>query len=164
VDTTPLRIETKPPTGDTLRVERVPATADLDAARPLPGTRPDRITRHCELPCDVAAAGQARAFVDSVCADWAVTGRILDATLITSELVTNAVTHARTASMLVLGLDQHGLHVAVRDECTQGANAIRTGRARQGDGRGLHLVAELSRAWGVAPHPDGKTVWAVLGR
>lgn len=140
----------------------VPVARDLAAARLLLNTRPDRITRRVELPEDPSAAAHARSTVGAACTDWGVTGRFPDARLVATELVTNAVTHARAASVLIIGLDRYGLHVAVRDGSTAGVRAIRAGGGRPGRGRGLHLVAELTRAWGVAAHPDGKTVWAVL--
>jgi len=31
-------------------------------------------------------------------------------------------------------------------------------------GYGLLIVRGLSRSWGVTPHADGKTVWALLDR
>lgn len=155
-------------TREVLRTERIPLTVplapDQAAARPLLGTRPERISRRTELIDGVAAAGHARAFVEGVRADWGLTARFPDATLVVTELVTNAVTHAGGPSELIVSLDQHGLHLAVRDASPNGVEAIRSDRAGAGDGRGLYLVAELSRTWGVTPHPDGKTVWAVLRR
>jgi anti-sigma regulatory factor (Ser/Thr protein kinase) len=155
------------PTTELLRAERVPLAVpmahDLASARPLLVQRPERIARRHELPCDLSATAHARALVQSACTDWRVVGRFPDATLVATELVTNAVVHARTASVLSVSLDRHGLHVAVRDMSPHGAGAIRIGRDHPDDGRGLHLVSELTRAWGVTPHVDGKTVWAVLG-
>ncbi|MFP5371306.1 MAG: ATP-binding protein [Actinomycetes bacterium] len=140
----------------------VPLARDLATARPLLRQRPERLTRRHELPCDLSANAQARALVESACGDWGVAGRFPDATLVTTELVTNAVMHAAGTSVFIVSLDRHGLHVAVRDGSPSGTRAIRTGTDLSGAGRGLHLVAELSRAWGVAPHADGKTVWAVI--
>lgn len=155
-----------PATSALLNAERIPVdvplATDRTSARPLLGVRPERVTRTSTLPADVAAAGQARDFVDATCAGWAVTDRFPYATLVASELVTNAVTHAGTEAVLIVSLDRQGLHLAVRDGQADGAHRIRTGRDRPGDGRGLHLVSELTRAWGVSAHPDGKTVWAVL--
>lgn len=157
-----------PPTRDVLRGERIPATvplaADQDAARTLLGTRPERISRCCGLPGDLTALGQAHAFVERVRTDWGVTGRYPDAVIVANELITNAVEHTGTPSVLTVSLDPRGLHLAVRDGSTGGVAPIRSGRARQEDGRGLYLVSELTRAWGVTVAPDGKTVWAVLGR
>lgn len=153
------------PTVDMLRSEGVPGTVplavDRDTARPLLATRPDRISRCCAVS-DIGAVKHVRAFVEQACADWGMAGRFPDATLVATELMTNAIIHAGTPGMLIVSLDEHGLHLAVRDESPQGEGMIRMGRARPGNGRGLHLVSELSRAWGVATHADAKTVWAVL--
>ena len=78
-----------------------------------------------------------------------------------TELVNNAVEHARTACVLLLALDRGRLRIAVRDQrhCAEGVP--RTG-VRGDRGYGLLMVEGLSRAWGVTYHDDGKTVWAML--
>ncbi|MGQ0573905.1 MAG: ATP-binding protein [Pseudonocardia sp.] len=137
----------------------VPVAADLAAAGPRLAHRPDRVARRTVLPAGLPAPAHARTFVASACADWAVAGRFPDAPLVATELVSNAVVHGRRPFVLVVALDRHGLHVAVRDGSSTGVAAI---RADPAGGRGLHLVSELTLAWGVTAHPDGKTVWSVL--
>jgi anti-sigma regulatory factor (Ser/Thr protein kinase) len=86
-----------------------------------------------------------------------------DATAVVSELVTNAVMHARTdveVSVLPAGA---GVRVAVSDgsrtlPCWTPASATAT------SGRGLILVRSLSSDWGAEPHAAGKTVWALIER
>jgi len=86
-----------------------------------------------------------------------------DAMLVASELVDNAVTHARTSGCrLNLRLDALGLTVAVRDNGYGGLLvplAINSAGERH---HGLFLVAAISRTWGVNPTENGKSVWALL--
>jgi anti-sigma regulatory factor (Ser/Thr protein kinase) len=81
--------------------------------------------------------------------------------LVVSELATNAVRHARTPFRL-------SIHTAptLRVEVTDGSSALPVGGTadpRSESGRGLWLVAALTRSWGVEPRGAGKVVWADLG-
>ena len=116
-----------------------------------------------ELANDVSSPRRARALVRDTCSDWELTAIAGGATLVASELVTNAVHHARTSCWLRIAVDEWGLHLAVRDFGPGRVPPLRplgdVGAAGSG---GLHLVALMSRRWGVTPHTDGKTVWAIL--
>ena len=81
--------------------------------------------------------------------------------LLTSELVTNAVLHARTRLSVGVAPLVGGLLVTVADRnllppTEQPYSETRT------SGRGLALLEGLARRWGVATGDDGKTVWFVL--
>jgi anti-sigma regulatory factor (Ser/Thr protein kinase) len=79
--------------------------------------------------------------------------------LIGSELVTNAVLHARTELTLTLELRDGRVRISVEDR----SNAPPTLRHYQADaltGRGLGVVAALSDRWGISTAADGKVVWA----
>ncbi|MGD9528024.1 MAG: ATP-binding protein [Pseudonocardia sp.] len=145
------------PTALMLRTQRideaVPVGPHRSGARPLLGRRPQRLCRRIGLAPDA----DVRALVDAACAAWSVAGRFPDAPLVVAELAANAAAHGGAPALLILSLDRRGLHVAVRDADPRGAADV-----RRRSGRGLDLVAELARAWGVAAHADGKTVWAVL--
>lgn len=82
-----------------------------------------------------------------------------DATLLVSELVTNAVLHAETAEVeLRLAFDGGLLHVEVADDDRRTPDPDRTGRLE--GGRGLQLVASVAQRWGAAVRPGaGKVVW-----
>ena len=79
--------------------------------------------------------------------------------LLTSELVTNAVLHARTEFTVRVVREGETVRVTVED----GSLAVPRQRTYGTDsttGRGLRLVETLSAAWGVDPLPGGgKAVW-----
>ena len=87
------------------------------------------------------------------------------ASLVISELVTNAVLHARTEIGVVVELLADG---GVRLEVSDDSSVLpRRRHYSEGSstGRGLILVEALTAEWGVDPKADseGKTVWAELG-
>ncbi|MFD3584143.1 SpoIIE family protein phosphatase [Streptomyces sp. NPDC058683] len=110
------------------------------------------------LPSDQAAVRCARHMAARQLAEWGLDG-LEDATeLIVSELVTNAVRHS--TDPIGLRLIQHqALTCEVFDtsECLP-----RPSRAHPTDenGRGLFLVAQLSRRWDSRPVSGGKVVWS----
>jgi len=133
---------------------------------PAPGGSPaDGAVRRRELvlPADPTAPGRARALLRGAAREWDIDDELCqDAAMVVTELVANAVDHARTASTLTVGVDSEGLRVAVRDARTGPAPEPRPIDAGAPRGRGLQMVDALSARWGVTSHADGKTVWAVL--
>jgi hypothetical protein len=116
------------------------------------------------LPPDRKAPEQARITVDRSCAEWGVSRLSQLAQVIVSELVTNAVVHARTPMELTVRLVGKVLHLAVRDADPRllvdaGGGVDADGH---GYGRGLLIVDSMSDGWGCAPTGDGKVVWARL--
>jgi anti-sigma regulatory factor (Ser/Thr protein kinase) len=119
--------------------------------------------RELVLPADPTAPGRARALLRAAAEEWKIDdGLCQDAAMVVTELVANAVDHARTPSTLTVRVDDEGLHVAVRDGRTGPAPELRPIDAGAPRGRGLQMVDALSARWGVTQHADGKTVWAVL--
>jgi hypothetical protein len=59
-------------------------------------------------------------------------------------------------------LDPSGLRISVRDYAPGRELRSRPVDATRARGRGVHLVAMLSSAWGVREQADGKTAWAVF--
>ncbi|QYN40484.1 ATP-binding protein [Pseudonocardia sp. DSM 110487] len=104
----------------------------------------------------------ARALVREACADWSATAAEDAAALVASELVSNAVQHAGGTCRVSVAVDGTRLRVAVRDYAPGHGPRPRPVDINRPTGRGLHLVALLSSAWGVHQHPDGKTAWAVI--
>jgi len=141
----------------------VPVATTLDEARALLDVRPRRVARDHALPYDLVAPALARASVASACEDWGLDGDVHDAAAtVVTELVGNAVVHAGTECVLHLELDRRCLQIAVRDRGPAGPGRPPVAVALD-RGYGLLMVEGLSRGWGVTPHADGTTVWAVLG-
>jgi hypothetical protein len=81
--------------------------------------------------------------------------------LLVSEMVTNAVLHARSPSELVIRLDAPRLRVEVHDG--SGRAPTRKNYAEDaGTGRGMMIVENLASAWGVDLRDAGKVVWFEL--
>lgn len=84
-----------------------------------------------------------------------------DAALLTSELATNAVIHARTGFVVTIRHAPDGVRVEVRDGSTAPARRSRYS-ATSGTGRGLGMVDDLAETWGVEESGDGKAIWFTL--
>lgn len=119
--------------------------------------------REVALPADPTAPRRARALLQDLAQEWGLDDDLhQDVAMVVTELVANAVDHAQTSSTVTIGLDDRGLLVTVRDGCADGAPRPRPVDPTAPRGRGLQMVDALAESWGVTPHPDGKTVWAVL--
>ncbi len=115
-----------------------------------------------ELESDPRMVVAARQFVRDRLEAWEATDHLEAAVLVASELVTNAVLHARTSITLRVLCQNGTVRVEVRDENTR----VPVPSACPPDatsGRGLALVAALAGAWGIDHTSDGKSVWAELG-
>lgn len=110
------------------------------------------------LPAEPASAGRARRFVSEVLGDWNLDSITDVATLLVSEVVTNAVLHAGTDLTVQLRRSSACLRVEVADGSTQSAARRHYDRDAT-TGRGLALVETLSDDWGVDAATEGKTVW-----
>lgn len=124
-----------------------------------------------------AAAGEARAWVRRNLGKWGLAGAAAtDAVLLTSELVSNAVLHARGTLAVSLAVAEGTLEIGVSDPDPRppvprlpsmpvpgrpGPDIAVAGAdldAREG-GRGLLLLDKLADEWGVATLSGGKQVW-----
>ena len=112
------------------------------------------------FPAAITSPRAARQFVGSVIGhpDDESTQMAL---VLTSELVTNAVVHARTPIDVKVEVDADQMRVEVADgdprmPAPLGHNPDAVG------GRGLFLVEQLSAAWGSDPCRGGKVVWFTL--
>jgi len=110
------------------------------------------------------SVSEARRFAREVLADWGLDDLLDDVVLLTSELVTNAVTHAGTPMTVSVVREEDRLRIDVFDQhptrvLPVGANA-RPGAGEHG--RGLLITSALSTAWGVEYRRDHKRVWAAF--
>jgi anti-sigma regulatory factor (Ser/Thr protein kinase) len=127
--------------------------------RSLPRPEPARIA----LPRSPSSVGLARRFIKARAAAWSFPEQASEQlVLIGSELVTNAVLHARTGLTLTLELRDDRVRISVKDQSRAPAT-LRHYRLDALTGRGLGVVAALSDTWGVSAAADGKVVWAELG-
>lgn len=83
------------------------------------------------------------------------------AVLLVSELVTNAVLHARSEVVVALSVRAEAVRIEVWDT-SRAMPVTRHYAADASTGRGLLLVEELADAWGTDAGPEGKTVWFEL--
>ena len=115
-----------------------------------------------DLPPDPRSAGAARRFVTTALHELGEDGLSDLAELLVSELVTNAVLHARTTITLEVYRTEAGVRVGVVDASARGPRQ-RDFSDEATTGRGLTLVESLSSSWGTEPTRSGKTVWFELG-
>ena len=116
-----------------------------------------------EPPCDRAAPARVRRALAGVEGLEAVLG---DATLVASELVTNAVLHSggRPPDLLEVRVTRRsdGLMISVRDPGLSGRHAVIPTRAGVATGGlGLRVVDAIALRWGAA-RGEGYCVWAEL--
>ncbi len=124
--------------------------------------RPRPTVVRAPLPPVARSARAARDLVARTCLDWGCSAQVGAATLVVSELVTNAMLHAGTDLSVSVARCGPWMRLAVRDANSRPPQPqlVDTSLAT---GRGMLLVAAVSEAWGVLPTSDrGKVVWAVL--
>ena len=115
------------------------------------------------LPPTARSAGEARRFLCALLEQAGRVGWVDRAELALSEVVTNGVLHAHTDLVVRVHLRDHEVEVEVQD-----ANPVLPQQRRGADveattGRGLDLVAALTRDCGVRAEPGGKVVWFTVG-
>lgn len=116
-----------------------------------------------ELESDPRLVAAAREFVRSRLTAWEIAELVDSAAVIVSELVTNAVLHARTVIQLRLSLERRSLRIEVFDENPR-LPTTSSCPPEATSGRGLALVSALASSWGIEHSDDGKVVWAELGQ
>ncbi len=84
--------------------------------------------------------------------------------LLTSELVTNAITHSRSrrrggAVQVVITESEAGVRVEVCDQGSELSAPVVRSEVFASDGHGLFLVQSLADQWGYVRDDNGTTVW-----
>ena len=119
-----------------------------------------RAHANLRLPHSDRAPRLARAFVAENLQGWQLDDMVETASLVVSEVVTNAVIHARSDAELLLERTPTALRISVIDHGEGLSQREKTGG---GDGgRGLVIVEALSSRWGTEPTDGGNCVWAEL--
>lgn len=114
-----------------------------------------------DLPPEPTSAGAARRFVTTSLHRLGQDSFSDLAELLVSELVTNAVLHARTTVTLIVQEVGGGIRVGVADASRRGPRH-RDYSEDAMTGRGLTLVDALASSWGTEPTDRGKTIWFEL--
>jgi anti-sigma regulatory factor (Ser/Thr protein kinase) len=117
------------------------------------------------LPFSAPSAGIARrCLVSDLLAAGIFESAVGDAAVVVSELFSNALRHARPLPGRKIRvwwqLDEDSVRVCVKDG--GGSTMPELGELSQSTtgGRGLRIVARLSRRWGTRCDDEGTTVWA----
>ena len=126
-------------------------------------TRPTELhQRRILMTRNAAAAGEARSQVRLVIRAWEVPVDPDIAILLTSELVTNAISHEAGETITLAVTCSFGqLRVDVHDT-SRTLPVLADAPADAEAGRGLMLVATLSATWGIYRTPAGKAVYFTL--
>lgn len=105
--------------------------------------------RRLDLPLEPSSPSRARHFVRGVLGDWDVGGETTeDAALLVTELVTNAIIHARTSVQVVVDRTDSTVEFSVTDS---GPGVIRMEEPRPDSvtGRGIFMLDQIAAGWAV---------------
>ncbi|WP_239396241.1 SpoIIE family protein phosphatase [Frankia sp. CiP3] len=151
----------RPPeqTCQALAAAMLPAHPGDDVALLVARTHALDAERHAswELPADPTVVSSMRAAVTRKLADWGLDDIAFTTELVASELITNAIRHA-TGPIQVRLLHDHALICEVSDTSSTSPRLRRASSTDEG-GRGLFLIAQLTRRWGVRYTSNGKVIW-----
>ncbi|MFE4963158.1 SpoIIE family protein phosphatase [Streptomyces sp. NPDC056660] len=111
-----------------------------------------------ELSSDPAAVRIARKAAARQLSEWGLEHLVATVELIVSELVTNAIRYG--GGPIRLRLIQHQVLTCEVSDSNTSHPRPRQPHIIDEQGRGLFLVAQLSRRWGSRSATDGKVVWA----
>lgn len=114
------------------------------------------------LSPDTAAPGHARAWLRERLDTWLLSRHVDDLQLVVSELVTNAVLHARSTVEISVSVGEGVIELSVSDTDGRAPEPRSAGEVWDEGGRGLTLVSALSDDWGVAHRSNGKQIWVRL--
>ncbi|MDH6140432.1 serine phosphatase RsbU (regulator of sigma subunit)/PAS domain-containing protein/anti-sigma regulatory factor (Ser/Thr protein kinase) [Kitasatospora sp. GP30] len=144
----------------TLLDDLLPARQQDDVALLIAKTRvlgAERVADR-EVPFDPAAVADIRAWTAAKLDEWGLAELEFSTELILSELVTNAIRYGSPPVRLRL-LRDRGLTCEVADGSNTSPH-LRYAATTDEGGRGLFLVAQLTKRWGTRYSPQGKIIWA----
>lgn len=116
------------------------------------------------LPPRLDSPALARRFVRDRLTGRADPDTVDAAVLAVSELVTNAVLHARTEIRVSVRTVDGAVHARVTDRAPHRGLVPRRRHPYTDTGRGLYMIERLTSRYGVDTGERGKTVWFDLGR
>ena len=141
----------------------LPTYATMPEARAaVRGGAPPSDVLQLRLPPEGASASRARDLVAEACATWDLPYLLHPASLIISELVSNAAEHAGTNMLVTVSRRGAGLHLSVRDGDPRPPQFLDPPPALDEPGHGLRVVHAYAAAWGSMPARIGKVVWATV--
>jgi anti-sigma regulatory factor (Ser/Thr protein kinase) len=120
-------------------------------------------TERERFPADVQSARGARRFAARTLDSWGCADTEDAVLLLVSELVTNAVIHARSDVEVILRLRPSRVRVEVVDAATEYVQR-RDAASEDQSGRGMALTEALAVAWGIDTLVAGKSVWFEVER
>jgi anti-sigma regulatory factor (Ser/Thr protein kinase) len=132
-------------------------------ARAAAGNSRAMVLGSLTIPGRPEQVGLARAFVARTLGMNQVGADADAATLLTSEIVTNAIQHTKsgmdggTVTIVVIGVSR-GVLVEIIDDGSAGTPVVK-GDLYAAEGHGLFLVQHLASQWGYLRDPAGTTVW-----
>lgn len=116
-----------------------------------------------KLPLTTESVPTARRFVRDLIRDSDTTADLDTASLLVTEIVTNAVLHAVSPMTLRVEISADVVRIEVRDG-SELPPRVHAFSATAATGRGLQLLTSLAVRWGVRPEPaGGKVVWFEVG-
>jgi anti-sigma regulatory factor (Ser/Thr protein kinase) len=119
------------------------------------------------VPFSASAVQVARAAVTHVLRQARITGQVIeDARVVVSELLGNALRHARPLPdgtlRVILELDPTSIRICVVDGGSATLPTLQHPPPMSVGGRGLSIVRTLTQNWGVQESRSGNTVFGVL--
>ena len=119
-------------------------------------------TAELDIPAAASALSDGRRFTTVTLTDWKLPELAIEnATLIVSELLTNAIVHGFPPIRLRLRRTPDELAIEVDDAGSAMPRELQT-TPDDLHGRGLAIVADLGERWAARPNGHGKTVWSTL--
>lgn len=119
------------------------------------------VRAHQPFPARAESAGDARRFAGDVLHSWDLPELVEPATLLVSELVTNALLHAHSEIDVVLVVEDDELRVEVHDTSPVLPKPRRYS-PEAATGRGLHMLDWVATDWGVRATAGGKAMWFTI--